>query len=135
MTDPTFSDDVGLQGNAGPLVVSGDGLAVPVPSGLAVTFLDVVLNAPGPEGLAARFRFVAPQIKGGAVEFEVASADMAHLCQNFALQRVAKFGPVPSQIIISLSDSAVPFGEAAPDVTQFFEAYRIEDERCIWEAF
>ena len=118
MTDPTFSDDAGLQGDAGPLVVSGDGLAVPVPS-----------------GLAARFRFVAPQIKGGAVEFEVASADMAHLCQNFALQRVAKFGPVPSQIIISLSDSAVPFGEAAPDVTQFFEAYRIEDERCIWEAF
>lgn len=33
----------------GPQVLPGDGAAVAVPSGQAVTFLDVVLNAPGPE--------------------------------------------------------------------------------------
>jgi hypothetical protein len=29
----------------------------------------------------------------------------------------------------------VPFGEATPDVTQFFEAYTIKNNACIWEAF
>jgi hypothetical protein len=29
----------------------------------------------------------------------------------------------------------VPFGEPAPDATQFFEAYRVEGDTCIWEAF
>jgi len=34
-----------------------------------------------------------------------------------------------------LSDRAVPFGESAPDVTQFFESYRIENDVCVWEMF
>ena len=34
-----------------------------------------------------------------------------------------------------LLSRAVPFGEAAPDATQFFEAYRVEGDACIWEAF
>jgi len=42
---------------------------------------------------------------------------------------------VPSQVVISFSAAEVPFGEAAPEVTQFFEAYRVEDGTCIWEAF
>lgn len=131
MTDPILTEVEGQQ------VVAGDGAMITVPSGQMVTFLDVILNAPGPEGMAARFRFVAPAIakEGGTVNFETASADMVHLCESFALQRIAEFGPKPSQIIISLSDKAVPFGEAAPDVTQFFEAYKIEGDACIWEAF
>jgi len=121
----------------GPQVLPGDGAAVAVPSGQAVTFLDVVLNAPGPEGMATRFRFVAPAIAkdGGSVDFDTAAADMAHLCQNFALPKLAELGPTPAQVIISLSDSDVPFGEAAPEATQFFEAYTIEGNTCIWEAF
>ena len=131
MTDPILIED------EGPRVLPGDGAAVAVPSGQAVTFLDVVLNAPGPEGMATRFRFVAPAIakEGGSVDFEAAAADMAHLCQNFALPKLAELGPTPAQVIISLSDSDVPFGEAAPDATQFFEAYTIEGNTCIWEAF
>ncbi|MGV8952619.1 MAG: DUF6497 family protein [Cypionkella sp.] len=110
---------------------------VAVPSGQLVTFLDVVMNAPGPDGLTARFRFVAPAIAqdGGTVDFDVASVDMLHLCQNFALPRIASTGPQPSQIIITLSDRAVVFGEPSPDATQFFEAYRLENGTCIWEAF
>lgn len=108
-----------------------------VPSGQAVSLLDVVLNAPGPDGLTARFRFVAPAIarEGGSVDFETATADMLHLCQTYALPRIPETGPQPSQIVISLSDREVPFGEAAPEATQFFEAYRIENGSCIWEAF
>jgi len=131
MTDPIM-----VQAE-GPQVIAGEDAVVPVPSGQAVRLLDVVLNAPGPDGVAARFRFVAPAIAkdGGEVDFETASADMAHLCQSYALPRLAELGPVPTQIIISFSDRPVPFGEAAPDATQFFEAYRVEGDACIWEAY
>ena len=131
MTDPIM-----VQAE-GPQVIAGEDAVVPVPSGQAVRLPDVVLNAPGPDGVAARFRFVAPAIAkdGGEVDFETASADMAHLCQSYALPRLAELGPVPTQIIISFSDRPVPFGEAAPDATQFFEAYRVEGDACIWEAY
>jgi hypothetical protein len=114
-----------------------DAIMVNVPSGQAVAYLDVVMDAPGAEGLAARFRFLAPAIsrEGGTVDFDTAAVDMLDLCQNFALPRIADTGPQPAQIIISLSDRDVPFGEAAPDATQFFEAYRLENGTCIWEAF
>jgi len=110
---------------------------VPVPSGQVVTFQDVIWNSPGPGGLAVRFRFVAPAIAPdtGTVDFATASDDMLHLCQVYALPRVADSGPVPDQVIISLSSAPVAFGEAAPDVTQFFEAYRVQDGACIWEVF
>jgi hypothetical protein len=124
MTDPNVTE-------------SAEAVVVPVPSGQLVRFVDVVMNAPGPDGLTARFRFVAPAIakQTGSVDFELAAADMEHLCKSFALPRIASTGPKPSQIVISLSDRDVPFGEAAPEATQFFEAYRVDGDACIWEAF
>ena len=110
--------------------------AIPVPSGQTVTLVNVIMNEPGPEGATVRFRFLAPAIgPGGGIGFDVASLDMMHLCETYALPRVLGNTPTPSQIIVSLSDVAVVFGEAAPSATQFFEAYRIEEDRCIWEAF
>lgn len=128
MTDPTQTE---------PRVIPGDGVLIPVPSGQAVSLLDVIWNVPGPLGLTARFRFLAPAIAKAApkVEFEAATADMLHLCQSYALGRIAEFGPKPVQIIISLSDMPVPFGEAVPEATQFFEAYGLQDGACIWEIF
>lgn len=110
---------------------------IPVPSGQAVRYLDTVQSAPGPEGLTIRFRFVAPAIarEGGTVDPETAHADMEVLCNDFALPRLPKIGPAPSQIIVSLADRAMTFGEPAPEVTQFFEAYTVRDGRCVWEAF
>ena len=118
-------------------VIAGSDDAIVVPSGQVITLQDVIWNAPGPFGLVARFRFVAPAIArgDGAVDFAIASADMLHLCQTYALLRVADLGPVPSQIIISLASQPVPFGQPAPEVTQFFEAYRVENQTCIWEQF
>ncbi|WP_395539435.1 DUF6497 family protein [Neotabrizicola sp. sgz301269] len=109
------------------------GEAVAVPSGRAVTLLDVIMNAPGVEGAAARFRFIVPDLKAG--EADAWADDMLALCQDYALPRVRDNVPAPSQIIISLSDRAVPFGEAAPEAVQFFEAYAPKGDACIWEMF
>ncbi len=110
---------------------------IPVPSGQLVTLIDVIQGERGPDGLTTRFRFLAPGIarEGGDVDFDAAAADMLHLCSAYALPRLSDIGPVPSQIVISMADRPVVFGEAAPEATQYFEAYRIEDGLCIWDAF
>ena len=110
---------------------------LPVPSGQAVTHLDTVQAVPGPEGLTIRFRFLAPAIarEGGTVSAEAAQEDMEWLCQNYALPRLPLTGPVPEQVVISLSDRPVEFGAPAPEATQFFEAFRVEENTCHWEAF
>lgn len=114
----------------------GEGGAITVPSGQSITLQDVIWNVPGEGGLTLRFRFVAPAIgDGGGVDFDTAAADMQHLCDSFALPRVPEFEPRPEQVVISLSSAAVPFGEPAPDVVQFFESYRIENGTCEWELF
>lgn len=112
--------------------VSADDLTVP--SGQPVRFLEMLWDRPG-GGLVYRFRFVAPEIGDAGREYEDVEMDMQHLCQTFALDRIAQTGPKPSQIVISLSQTETEFGEATPDVTQFFEAYRVEDETCILEFF
>ena len=117
--------------------VPGDGTAIELPSGQSVTLVETIWNTPGPQGLATRFRFLAPEInpETGSVDFLAAADDIAWLCQNFALSRVTDEGPIPSQIIISLEDRPVPFGEADPDAVQYFEAFRVENGACIWEVF
>jgi hypothetical protein len=107
--------------------------AIDVPSGREVTLIDVVTNAPGPEGATARFRFLVPDL--APEDVETTADDMQALCDSYALPRVDAMVPEPQQIIISLASEAVPFGEPAPDVVQFFEAYRIDTGRCEWAAF
>jgi hypothetical protein len=129
MTDPLSEQQV--------QVTAGDETLIEVPSGQPVVLQDVIWNAPGPEGLTLRFRFLAPQIArdAGLVDYETAAADILHLCQTYALPRLTEFGPQPAQIIISMSDTPVPFGESAPEATQFFEAFTHQDGACIWEVF
>ncbi|WP_245990316.1 DUF6497 family protein [Tabrizicola piscis] len=107
--------------------------AIPVPSGREVRLIEVVTNVPGPDGATARFRFLAP----GLTEADIpASADdMQALCDTYALARIDGMVPEPQQIIISLAGEDVPFGEAAPDVVQFFEAFEVTDGTCILAAF
>ena len=116
---------------------AADAALIDVPSGQPIRLIDTVWGVAGPSGLTVRFRFLAPQIERdlGRMTFVEAEADMAHLCQTYALPRLAVPGPDVAQIIISLSDRIVEFGEISPDATQFFEAYRAEDGRCIWEGF
>lgn len=110
-----------------------DGEGIPVPSGRALSLIEVVTNAPGTEGAAARFRFLAPGLTPD--EAEAAAVDMQALCDGYALPRTEGMVPAPRQIIISFSGKNLPFGQTAPDVVQFFESYAIGTGTCIWEQF
>lgn len=110
---------------------AADGMAVEVPSGREVKVLDVISDLHGPAGATARFRFVVPGLKPE----DDASADMQALCDSYALPRTDGMVPAPQQIVITFADRAVPFGEAAPDAVQFFEAYTPKDGTCIWDMF
>ena len=113
-----------------------DDAHIEVPSGQPVTLLEVVTGQPG-DGLAYRFRFVAPEIarERGEADFDMIGRDMEHLCNTYALPRIATGGPVPNQIIISLADRPTEFGEPVPEATQVFEAFTIEDDTCVLEPF
>ncbi|MGI9367290.1 MAG: DUF6497 family protein [Ruegeria sp.] len=109
-------------------------ILLPVPSGQPIEFTDVLLdNNPGE--LWVRFRFIAPKIGAttGRIGYDVASADMEHLCQTLAIPYVAQHELNPARVVISLSDRPVEFGHSEPDATQFFEAYRLEQSKCVWE--
>lgn len=110
---------------------------ITVPSGQAVTLLDVIEDTQGPEGLTVRFRFLAPGVAkvGGTVSAETAATDMDALCQDYALPRIANTGPQPAQIVISMADRDVPFGETHPEATQLFNSYSIADGTCVWDMF
>ncbi len=113
----------------GEQVLPGDKTMLTAPSGLELHLQDVVWNAPGPDGLTLRFRFVAPTLAGATDEMiATTSEDMFWLCQTYALPRVPEGGPRPAQIVISVADRELPFGEPAPDALQLFEAYTITEE-------
>ena len=119
------------------LVGVGSALAsnlLPVPSGQPVELSDVLLDT-NPGELWVRFRFVAPKIgsTAGRITYDVAVVDMEHLCETLAVPYVAQHELQPARIVISFSDRPVAFGTSEPDATQFFEAYRLDQSRCIWE--
>jgi hypothetical protein len=123
-----------LERGDGPEGTHGD--AIPVPSAQKLWWVDVIHEAPGGEGLTYRFRFLAPQIGGpGALPVEVALIDIEALCGSFVAPRLANLGPQVEQVVISLSDRIVPFGEAAPEAVQYFEAFSVQDGACTWELF
>lgn len=104
-----------------------------VPSGQLVTFIERVTDAPAMVP-TWRYRFVAEGI-AGAVDFEQAAQDMAHLCRHYVLPALDGEPAWPQQVVISLAAAPVPFGATAPEVVQYFEAYRPEPGDCVWEQF
>lgn len=110
---------------------------IALPSGRSVVFSDSVWGQPGPAGLTVRFRFLEPDLAAvvAAAPYDELEADMAFLCEHYALDRISNLGPQPAMVMISISDRPVAFGDADPEVTQIFEAYRPEDGACIWEGF
>ena len=107
-----------------------------VPSGQAVTLGEVLIDE-NPGELWLRFRFLAPDIArdGGRIVYDQALIDIDKLCADFVVPFVAREQLDPARIVISLSDRPVQFGQPDPEATQFFEAYRLESARCIWEEF
>lgn len=109
---------------------------VPVPSGQPVSLNEVLLDT-APGELWVRFRFIAPHIarETGLVSYEQAGPDMDALCQDVALPYLDHHEIEAARVVISLSDQRLPFGSKDRTATQFFEAYRPENEACIWEEF
>ncbi len=105
-----------------------------LPSGIEAHLQEMLWDRPG-SGLVYRFRFVAPAFSTDDADFDIVQSDLAHLCNQYALPKLSNVGPMPGQVIISLADRESEFGIYDPDVAQIFEAYRIEDGVCIWEAF
>jgi hypothetical protein len=60
---------------------------------------------------------------------------MTFLSETFALPRLPNIGPQAQQVIISIADRPVKFGEPDPDAVQVFEAFRPEGKSCVWEGF
>jgi len=63
----------------------------------------------------------------------VQAVDLAFLCNDYAVARLADIGPMPSRIVISLADRPSDFGAFDPAVAQVFESFSLEDAECIWE--
>jgi len=110
---------------------------ISLPSGESVTFNDVIWGEPGPAGLTVRFRFLDPDLarRLDTEDFMALEQDTAFLCDTYALERIASTGPQPQQIVISISDREVAFGEPAPEAAQVFEAYSFDGSGCTWERF
>ena len=107
---------------------------ITVPSGQPVDLQEVLIDDLGAETWL-RFRFIAPQITREALDAETAAQDMMHLCQNLALVYMTDFELEGDVIVVSLSDRPTEFGQADPDATQVFEAFRPEGGTCIWEGY
>jgi hypothetical protein len=118
------------------MLLASSANAQDVPSGQTITLHEVLIDKVNAQNWL-RFRFIAPQIArdGGDITFAQAEPDMAHLCQATAVPYMAEYDLRADMIVISMSDQIVEFGETNPDATQFFDAFRVENETCIWEAF
>lgn len=99
-----------------------------VPSGHVLTLFDVIIDPP-----MGRFRFTLPAISEG-VGFDQLVDDFDYLCRQVAQPALAQSDVVVTDIVISVSASEVPFGNAT-DVVQYFQPYRLVDGVCVWDAF
>ncbi len=103
-----------------------------VPSGLNVALFDVIVE---PDPAVARFRFLVPEIADGRATYEDIADDFQHLCDTMAQPALAENGWTKGDVVISYSSSEVPFGETAPEVTQFFQPFSLQGDTCQWEDF
>lgn len=110
--------------------VAASAQSVTLASGLEVTLMEVLIEE-GPARLA-RFRYLAPAIDpaGQGLDYAATAPDMAELCASHALPALAAEGQTVAEIVISLSDRPVAFGEISPDATQFFEPFTISASGC-----
>lgn len=121
----------------GRVILPGNDAMVVVPSGQAMTLQDVIIDTPSPTAAIYRFRYLAPAIarNGGTMNFQTSIDDMQALCDGYALKQLAPPLPVSVQIVVSLADREMPFGETDPEATQFFMSFQIKDGQCILEPF
>ncbi|WP_425040842.1 DUF6497 family protein [Primorskyibacter sp. S187A] len=104
-----------------------------VPSGHDVTVLEYLEDA-DTEGSVLRARYVAPHVNAPQ-DIDAILEDMTFLCETDALPKRDGLSEIPDRIVVSLSAAPLSFGEINAEVAQYFEVYRIENGRCIWELY
>ncbi|MFC3615158.1 DUF6497 family protein [Lutimaribacter marinistellae] len=115
---------------------AGEKPLLPVPSGQDVRLEEVLIDEnPGESWLRLRLIATAIGAEQGGYGYDEAAQDMDHLCEILAVPYVAQHDLAPARIVISMSDRPVEFGRSDPEATQFFEAYSLQDGRCIWEEY
>lgn len=112
------------------VLAAGAAVADGVPSGLAVGLYDMLVE---PEAAIARFRFLAPDLR--SLDFAEVEGDLPWLCDHVALPEVLDAGWNVAEIIISIGDREVPFGQSDPEALQYFEAFSFADGTCVEEYF
>ena len=107
---------------------------ISVPSGLDIALYDVILEA---DAQVARFRFLVPEIAvtGGHKVFADVIDDLQYVCDRVIVPALHGNGWQSGDVVMSVSDRPVDFGVYDPDVTQFFQPFRMEADACIWEDF
>ena len=107
---------------------------IAVPSGLDIALYDVILES---DTQIARFRFVVPAIAatGGQKGFADVIDDLQYVCDRVIVPALRGNGWQSGDVVMSVSDRPVDFGVYDPDVTQFFQPFRMEADACIWEDF
>lgn len=103
-----------------------------VPSRQLVTLQEAFYETQQDGAVWLRLRFLAPRIGPGPGQygFDVVEWDMAHLCETLGLPLAAEGGA--EAIVVSFANAPIEFGEANPDVAQFFELYLPREGECIW---
>ena len=123
--------------------VLGLGLAAPAvatelpPSGVQIDLHEALFEPVGVTAATARtlrLRYLAPAISDPeTVGFDTIEADFEWLCARDGLDFRAQSAPMVERIIVSIASAPVVFGETAPNVVQYFDAFRVENAACIWE--
>ena len=118
------------------LVEAEDG-SIALPSGLVVRQHELRLEPQGAvtHGVqTVRLRYVSEQLADAETfGFERIEQDFSHLCHQFGLRARGRSAPKAGQIIISMASAPTAFGESVPEVVQYFDSFRVESDRCIWE--
>lgn len=107
------------------------------PSGLDWALQEVIFEpadaAPDARDMV-RLRYLSdPLSDTTAFSYEQIEADFMHYCQGDGLAQMRQSAPNATQIIISVASGKLAFGETAPEIVQYFEAFRPEGDVCIWD--
>ena len=117
-----------------PGVAKAAGTGVQLPSGLEAGLMEGFVEVQPDGERWARFRYVMPALAATA-DFDLVQQDFIVLCESQALPMMSDAGNQVSQVIVSLRDKPLEFGQSDPGTVQYFETFAIRDGRCIWEEF
>lgn len=128
-----MSGSLNIIATATMLGVLGQGVvATPlsVPSRMVVSHLDMRIERHS-DAPQARYRYIMPDLAPD-FDFSQVSNDLKALCNSHALPNLDTTSPEIRQIVVSLSDRVVKYGEMDRQAVQVFETFLVEDGQCIW---